>query len=153
MSTASGATPRPSPSLVVLYDGECRFCIAGAARLARLAAPGALELASSKDPSQLARFPQVTQAAANRELQVVGPDGHVFSGAAAIAAALNTRPAWRAITWLYRVPGIHALTNALYALVAANRYRIAGRAAPCDSGACGLPSLPRDRAPVSERNS
>lgn len=134
------ATPPHTAPLVVLYDGECRFCTAGAARLARLARPGALQMVSSKDPDQLARFPQVTQAAANRALQLVTPNGRVYSGAAAIAAALNTRPAWRLVTWLYRVPGIRQLTDALYALVAANRYRIAGRLDPCDSGTCPTPN-------------
>lgn len=130
----------PSPQrLVVLYDGECRFCTEGAARLARFAKPSALELVSSKDPAQLARFPQVSQFAANRALQLVMPDGRVYSGAAAVAQALNTRPIWRGLTWVYNVPGVHWLTDRLYDLVAANRYRIAGRIAPCDSGTCTPP--------------
>lgn len=132
----------PSPDsarLCLLYDGECRFCTDGTARLARLARPGSLELVNLKDPAQIARFPQITPAAADRGLQLVEPSGRVHSGAAAVVAALNTRPIWRLFTWPYAIPGIRHLNDALYALVARNRYRIAGRVSTCDSGACKTP--------------
>lgn len=134
--------PHDQPRPVLLYDGSCRFCIAGKTRLLRLAAPGSITPVNSKDPGALARYPQVSDAAANRALQLVHPDGRVDSGAAAICSVLETRPAWRTLTWLYRVPGIRQLTDALYAVIARNRYRIAGRAgagSPCDSGACEAP--------------
>lgn len=144
------AAPRPSTPvrpLVVLFDGHCRFCVAGSRRLARLCKPGSIELIDAQDPASLARFPHLTHAAATRALQLVEPSGRVHSGAAAIAAALNTRPFWRLFTWLYHVPGLHALTDSMYAFVARNRYRIAGRATSCDSGACSPPNSATQNPP------
>lgn len=130
----------PDRPLALLYDGTCRFCTAGQARLTRLAKPGAIQPVNGKDPAELARYPQVTAAAADRALQLVSPDGDVAQGAEAVARALNTRPIWKLVTWIYWVPFIHQIIDALYVVVAKNRYRIAGKMSPCESGTCALPA-------------
>ena len=130
----------PERPLALLYDGTCRFCTAGQARLMRFARPGLITPVNSKDPAELARFPQVTAAAANRALQLVSHDGDLAQGAEAIARALNTRPAWKLVTWIYWVPILRQVFDGMYAFVAKNRYRIAGRVSPCEGGACELPN-------------
>lgn len=128
-----------SPRFALIYDGRCRFCIAGSARLAALARPGTIERIASTDASIASRFPQVSPAMIQTALQLVRPGGQVCSGAEAIAAALATRPAWRLVAWIYYLPRIRWIVDRLYEFVARNRYRIMGRAGTCEGGACELP--------------
>lgn len=130
---------QPHPQVAsVIFDARCRFCIAGSRRLAMLARRGAIELVPSDAPDRGRRFPQVSDQQVDEALQLVTSDGRVRSGAAAIAFALSTRPVWRLVTWLYEVPGLRWLTERAYAFVARRRYRILGRAEPCDSDACAM---------------
>lgn len=109
----------------------------------RLAAPGAIELADFRAPGVLERFPQVTPEQCERAMQLIAADGsEVHAGAAAIVTALNTRSAWRLVTWLYRVPGIRQLADWAYRRLANNRFvlsRVLGLGvADCDSTSCKL---------------
>jgi predicted DCC family thiol-disulfide oxidoreductase YuxK len=140
------ASPLPATAI---YDDRCVFCTVGSQRLARLARPGAIQLLGSGDPTRKLRFPQITDRHIDEALQLVTPDGRVHSGAAAIAYALGTRPLFRIFTWLYHVPGIHQLTNLLYALVARNRYRILGRTKGCESGVCAAKFQPPTSPPTA----
>ncbi|HXG11423.1 MAG TPA: DUF393 domain-containing protein [Gemmataceae bacterium] len=136
----AGATAPPGRT-VVLYDGHCRFCIVGMKRLLALARPGALEALSFQEPGILDRFPGVTREACMRQMILVTPDGRVFGGFEAVVQALATRPVLGWIARLYYVPGVRLLCDLLYALVAANRYRILGRAGQggeCEGGTCAL---------------
>lgn len=139
--------PSPAPAQarwLLLYDGECRFCIAGSTRLVAMARPGLIERVDLRDRSALDRYPSVPRDVDLSAIRLVTPDGRMSSGAEAIARALGTRPAWKLVTWLYWVPGIRQLTDAAYRWVARNRLRIMGRAAPsCDSGSCALPTAER----------
>src|SRR5579883_2269332 len=100
---------------VLLYDGDCRFCAEQAERLRRWAG-GGVELESFRAPGVLARHPQVS------------------AGAAAVAHLLGLRPLLRPLARLYAVPGLHALADAVYRLVAKNRFRLGGRT--CREGTC-----------------
>jgi len=126
------------PVATVLYDGACRFCVASSDRLLRLARPGALDRESFRDAGVLDRFPGVTAEACEAAMQLVLPDGRVFAGAEAVARALLTRPVLGLPARLYFVPGLRQLADAVYRLVARNRFRIAGRTTTCDGGACRL---------------
>ncbi len=142
----------PERPLTLLYDGECRFCIAGSARLMRLAAPEVLRRVSNKDQQEMAKFPASVCEGISSALQLVSADGEIATGAAAVNRVLATRPVWRLITWVYWVPGIKQLTDWMYTLVARNRYRIMGKAGggtgygACENGACGVEQgVPRGR--------
>jgi predicted DCC family thiol-disulfide oxidoreductase YuxK len=139
--------PSPAPAQakwLLLYDGECRFCIAGSTRLAAMARPGLIERVDLRDRAAMARHPSIPRDVDLSAIRLVTPDGRMSSGAEAIARALGTRPAWKLVTWLYWVPGIRQLTDAAYGWVARNRFRIMGRAAPiCESGSCALPTAER----------
>jgi predicted DCC family thiol-disulfide oxidoreductase YuxK len=123
----------------LLYDGTCRFCIAGSERLARLAAPGVIRRVSSTDEGEMAKFPASVREGIGGALQLVSADGEIASGAEAVNRALATRAGWRIITWLYFVPGVRQFTDWLYRLVARNRYRIMGKAKTCETGTCPMP--------------
>lgn len=131
---------------LLLYDGECRFCIAGSTRLAAMARPGLIERVDLRDRALLARYPSIPSDVDYSALRLVMPNGRMSSGAEAIALALGSRPVWKLITWLYWVPGIRQVTDALYRWVARNRFRVMGRTTPgCESGACALPGEERRR--------
>jgi len=131
-----------SPSrLVVLYDGHCRFCCTGAAKLAAWARAGTVELRDFQERGVLNAFPTLTHEACMRQLHLVKPVGQVYGGLQAIVEALATRPLLRRLPALYALPGIRQLLDWLYRLIAANRYRLMGRKivqGTCEGGTCHL---------------
>jgi predicted DCC family thiol-disulfide oxidoreductase YuxK len=102
----------PAAKLLLLYDGECRFCVAGSTRLAAMA-----------------RHPHAPQNPDASTLRLVSPDGHVAEGAEAVALALGTRPLWRLVTWVYWLPVVRPMTDAVYRVIARHRFKIMGRVA------------------------
>ena len=119
---------------VLVYDGHCAFCVAQAERLARLVR-GRVRLESFRDPGVLARH-GLAEAACERALQLVEPDGTAVAGAAAIARALRLRPALAPLGWLYELPVLRGVLDAIYAVIARNRFRMGGRS--CADGTCRL---------------
>jgi predicted DCC family thiol-disulfide oxidoreductase YuxK len=126
---------------VVLYDGHCKFCTAGMQRLLALARPGAIEAVSFQEPGALDRFPGVTRDACMRQMVLIAPDGRVYGGFEAAVRAVATRPVVGRLAYLYYLPGLRLACDLVYALIAANRYRILGKAraaGDCDGGTCEL---------------
>lgn len=117
-----------------------------------MARPGTIERIDLHDHAALARHPHAPQRPDASTLRLVAPDGHIAAGAEAIALALGTRPLWRLITWVYWLPVVRQLTDAIYRLVARHRFKIMGRvgtggaggtgddadAAACETGACRI---------------
>lgn len=120
---------------MLVYDGRCRFCIREAARLARWTG-GRVRLESFRDPAVLARHPGLSAAECETAIHLVESGGRVSRGAAAVARALALRPVLAPVARLYDVPGIGRALEALYALVARNRFRLGGEA--CADDACRL---------------
>jgi predicted DCC family thiol-disulfide oxidoreductase YuxK len=127
---------RPPGTYVVLYDGHCRFCVAGAKKLVRLARPGAVEAVDFQAASSLDRFPGITYEACMQAMHLVAPDGRVYRGFEAAVRAVCTRRLLGMLARIYYVPGFRQLCDWLYARVAARRYRILGRT--CPDGTCSL---------------
>jgi predicted DCC family thiol-disulfide oxidoreductase YuxK len=140
------ASTTPPGRYVVLYDGHCRFCTAGARKLARLARPGALDLVSFQDPGALDRFPGLTHEACMRQMYLVTPSGRVHGGFEAAVQALATRPLLGLVARAYYLPGLRQLCDTVYKVIAANRYRLMGKAVAagkCEGGTCALHFPPR----------
>ena len=139
-------TPDPvgspaSAHYAILYDGHCRFCTAGARKLASWMRRNSVELVDFQQPGALARFPGLSYEACMQRMYLVAPDGRVFGGAEAVARAVGTLPVVGWAAFLYYVQGIRQLLDRLYRLIAANRYRIMGRAVAageCAEGTCDL---------------
>lgn len=123
---------------VVLYDGNCRLCVAASARLVRLARPGTMERRNFRDVAVLDAFPGVTPEACEVAMHLVLADGRVFAGAEAAARAFGTRPVLGVLARLYYVPGVRQLADVVYRWIARNRFRWFGRASHCDDGTCKL---------------
>jgi len=95
-----------------------------------------VRLASFRDPAVLARHPELSPAACEQAVHLVEPDGRVSRGAEAIARALALRPRLTPLRRLYDLPGVARVLEALYALLARNRFRLGGE--QCADDACRL---------------
>jgi predicted DCC family thiol-disulfide oxidoreductase YuxK len=145
---AVAAAPQLAQHDILIYDGDCRFCIAQVARLGRWAGTvngkPALAPIPLQTPGILAAL-GISEAAARRAMQLVTSPaatdgGRIYSGLEAAVQALRQRPLLGRLARLYYVPGIRQLGDLGYRLVARYRYRILGRAVArgdCD-GSCAL---------------
>ena len=117
----------------LLYDGTCRFCVAQARRLKRLA--GDVEAESMYAEGIRDRFPMLPHPGPDGkigELKFVDDRGQMSGGAEAIARALmNGHGPIGWLAHLYFVPGLRQISNAAYRAIARRRYRLAGTCEDC----------------------
>jgi predicted DCC family thiol-disulfide oxidoreductase YuxK len=135
------ARTTPPGRYVLVYDGLCKFCTTGAQRFVGWMGRVDVDLLDFQRSGALDRFPGLTHDDCMKAMQLVTPDGRIFRGAEAIARALATRRVVGALAYLYYVPGLRQLLDRLYARVAANRYRLMGKAVAageCEGGTCAL---------------
>lgn len=121
----------------LVYDGDCAFCTRCVGWMERWV-PVALPVV----PWQWADLTAlgVTQAEAERAVQLVETGGRRTSGAAAIARLLvHAGGAWAGLGVLLQVPPFRWLAAAAYRVIADNRDRLPGGTA-----ACALPQAERD---------
>lgn len=123
---------------ILLYDGHCRLCVAGARRLSALGRRGAVEPRDFQRPGALEAFPGLTRDECLRAMVFVRPDGRRVHGAQAVAEVLATRRGMGLLARAYYLPGLRALCDAAYAWIARHRYRLFGRAPVCDDDACAV---------------
>ena len=113
------ALPPPERPLL-LYDGDCQFCQLWANRW-QAAYTGRLTVA----PAQVrqGQFPEIPTAAFAEALQLVEPDGAVYSGACAVLRARACGRQKRGVLLpIYEsVPGAAGLFEFGYRIVARNR--------------------------------
>ncbi|MDQ6626348.1 MAG: lipase maturation factor family protein [Verrucomicrobiota bacterium] len=112
------ANPPPKPLLI--FDGECHFCRRWVERWREMTA-GRVDYTSSQEVG--AKFPEISPDAFAKSVQLVRPNGEVFSGANAVFRSLESRRGGKALLWCYEhVPGFAALTETAYSAVAQNRH-------------------------------
>lgn len=113
----------------VLYDGECRFCVAGARRfgptLQRLGL-GTLPLQSAFARGRL----QLDETELMKEMKLLMASGQVYGGARAVIEIIRLHPMLKPVASLLQLPPLFSLLDAAYRWVAARR--------DCASGACRL---------------
>ena len=129
---------------LLVYDGECRFCCASAARLQRLAGP-AVHLVSLHEPGLLEAL-GIPKDAAMAAMQLVTPEGRIYRGLEAVVQVLRHRAVLGVLAKVYYIPGLRQLGDLVYRLIARYRYSIMGRAVAageCDGGSCHLHLKPR----------
>ena len=119
-----------SDRLVVIYYGACKFCLRQVERMRRREPAERLEYVPRQTPGLDERFPQVASGDFDTGMRLVHRDGRVSVGADAVYHAARELKGWRRLAWLYRVPGLKTLMRGVYAWLARNRYRLAGR--QCD---------------------
>jgi lipase maturation factor 1 len=108
---------------VLLYDGNCGFCLRWVRRLQRWDRRSALDYVAAADRGAVVGLPPLSDAALDRAMHLVTPDGRVYAGARALPALLRLLPGGRILLPLMRVPGVQPLADRAYAWVAARRHR------------------------------
>jgi predicted DCC family thiol-disulfide oxidoreductase YuxK len=108
---------------VLLYDGGCGFCRRWVSRLQRWDRRRAIDYLAAADRGTVAGLPPLSDAALDRAMHLVTPDGRVYPGAGALPALLPLLPGGRVLAPLLRLPGVQPLADRVYAWVAARRHR------------------------------
>lgn len=129
------------PRYVVLYDGQCKFCIAQTRNLVALARRDALELVDFQQPGVLDRYPSITYDACMQAMHLITPEGQIYKGFEAAVHAVATRPLLGKLAYVYYLPGLRQLCDLAYRLIANYRYRLLGKKVAeegCDGGTCSL---------------
>jgi predicted DCC family thiol-disulfide oxidoreductase YuxK len=117
MSASRVANPPERP--LAIFDGDCAFCRRWVARW-KARTGTRVDYALSQEVAQ--RFPEIRNEAFARAFQLVLPDGRVIAGAAAVLGTLERTPGDGALSAVYaRVPGLGALLELAYRLVAGHR--------------------------------
>ena len=127
---STNALPRRS---TLVYDGHCSFCRRWVARIARMDRSGTFEFVARQTEGLTERFPKLVEGDFNTGMRLITPDDAIHVGADAAHQIVRRLRYGRRIAWLYRVPGIHWLTRAVYAWIAANRQSLGGK---CDDETC-----------------
>jgi len=113
------AAPPSKPLLI--FDGECRFCRRWIERW-RGVTGEEVDYLPFQDPIIAERFPEIPRADFEQAVQLVMPDGCVYSAAEAVLRALVAARRERWLLWLYRkLPVFSVLAETIYHEVAVNR--------------------------------
>lgn len=115
------AAGRPDAPYTLVYDGRCGVCLRLVGVLRRWDRDGDIAVLASQDPSVPGRFPWIAPAAFEESMQLVGPGGRTWSGAAAIERLLDVLPRGRVAASLLRVPVIGRAADRLYRWFARHR--------------------------------
>jgi predicted DCC family thiol-disulfide oxidoreductase YuxK len=108
----------------VVYDGMCKVCTRLAGTLRKWDRGRELEVVSSQMPGVTGRFPWIPARAYADALQLVGPGGYTWQGAAAIEQLLKILPKGKLVAWIFSVPFVRVLADRFYKWFARNRYRL-----------------------------
>lgn len=106
----------------LLWDGECGFCARWIRRWNRLTGD-AVDYRVYQDA--LDEFPQIDEDACRRAVQLILPDGRVYSAAHAVLRAMNIGGRDFGLLFLYQRCGFfRRLAEAAYRFVARHRDRM-----------------------------
>jgi predicted DCC family thiol-disulfide oxidoreductase YuxK len=129
---------------VLIYDGDCSMCRAGALWLMRRAlSRGQLEILPCRSGVRITRFPNISEEACLTAMQLVLPDGRVLAGADAVPELLRRVRGWGWVAAVFSLPGVRPIARRVYAWIAQNRMRISCAVAR-ESGAGGPRNGPPD---------
>jgi len=117
----------------VVFDGSCQICSRLAGVLGEWDHGRLLEILPSHSPGLSERFPSIPAGRYAEALQLIGPDGQTWEGAAAIEEIVRVLPKGRMIAWVFRIPFGRRLADRFYRWFARNRYRLGcGKHCPTD---------------------
>ena len=113
------AAPPPKP--LMIFDGDCNFCTLWIRRWQQMTGD-AVDYLPSQDASVAAQFPEIPRDRFQTAVQLIEPDGTVYSGAEAVFRTLAKNPKWQ---WALRIyenaPIIARITEFAYGFVAGHR--------------------------------
>ena len=109
---------------VVIYDGECSFCLRQIERIKRRDRRSRFEYVPRQSPGLDERFPRLADDDFNSGMRLITPRGEILVGADALYHIVRRLPIWENIAWIYRLPGLNTLARLAYRCIAANRRRL-----------------------------
>lgn len=118
MHPANGPGGRP---YTVIFDGNCRTCLQLSEVLRRWDTSRRLQVLPSSDARVFELFPWIPLEAYERALQLVGPGGETWEGAAAIEKILDILPGGTPLARLLSIPVLGRLFDRGYRWFARNR--------------------------------
>jgi predicted DCC family thiol-disulfide oxidoreductase YuxK len=121
VSDATAGLGRP---YTLVYDGMCRVCNRLANLLRKWDKRHEIEVVPSHASGVMARFPWIPASAFSQAIQLVGPGGATWQGAAAIEELLGILPRGRWIAWIFSVPFVRPIADRIYRWFARHRYRL-----------------------------
>jgi len=116
------ATTTGNRQPLLIYDGDCGFCIYWMRYWQRLTGD---RVPYAPYQEVAAQYPEIPVAAFQRAVQYVAPDGTIASGAEAVFLALShaeNKGFWLAV--YRRLPGFAAITERSYAFIASHRGKL-----------------------------
>ena len=122
---------------VIVYDGECRFCLWSVRRIRRVDGQDQFAYLPRQAEGVEAQFPQLTGSDFNTGLRLIADGGNVYVGADAVYEIYRRIPPFHRLARLYRVPLLRGLFRMCYALIA--RYRHLSGRVMCEADACAVP--------------
>ena len=123
---------------LIIFDGSCDFCTACVTALRKLDWRHRLRFAPFQRPG-IPESAGLTFTQCEQAVWMVPPSGEVVSSAHAVNAALAQVTVVPLSLWLYRLPGVRQVEEALYRWVARHRSAFPGVTPHCASypGDCG----------------
>ena len=109
---------RPDP---VVYDGTCKVCGRLVKLLHKWDTRKRIETVPSQNSTVPARFPWIPLDAYAEAVQLIGPGGRTWAGAAAIEELLGILPAGWLLGWVFKLPFVGKLADRFYRWFARNR--------------------------------
>ena len=115
---------------ILLFDGDCAFCTASVNFLQRYIRPKARIIAWQR--ADLATLGVSEQECRESIQWFAAPGSRPLTQGRAVAAALRCGAApWPLVGRLMQLPGVVQVVDAVYRLVAANRFRLPGATPAC----------------------
>ena len=107
------------PKPIIIYDGDCGFCRRWIERWRKITGEQ-MEYAPYQEAAS--RFPKISEKEFTTAVQLIEPNGKIYSAAEAVFRTLAVRRGWQWLLWSYsRLPGVRPISEALYRLVANHR--------------------------------
>ncbi|MBM3945397.1 MAG: DUF393 domain-containing protein [SAR202 cluster bacterium] len=114
---------------VLLYDGECNFCIASVRWLEKRRAGDHLVSRAYQSAGSMLSGRGLTPEDCAQAAYLLEADGRFRRGAGAISYALRRLPGagaigWKLLGYLYLIPIVKQIEDGVYGLIVKNRHRI-----------------------------
>ncbi len=112
----------PNEPSLLIYDGDCPLCQRARVWIEQHVPPESLRTLPCQDEQRPTLAPTVSTDDCMTAMQLVLPDGKVFSGERAFPHILRLTRYGRFVAWTFYLPGV----GLAYQLVARNRLAISG---------------------------
>ncbi len=113
----------PSGEMIVVYDAECRFCVAAKEGIERLGGDAQARFVPYQSEEAGCRLGKEYTPGRPEVAYVIKPDGTVKLGLDAFLPLLPGLPGGRFLLHLVTSPLLRPVADRIYAMIARNRYR------------------------------